>query len=71
MLPRLLRLPSRRLVTMLGLVLVIALAACRRAAPPTTAPDAATQTPPATALPTEDLSILYEDDFSDDDSGWP
>ncbi|MCC6191132.1 MAG: hypothetical protein IT318_19090, partial [Anaerolineales bacterium] len=42
-----------------------------RAAPPTTAPDAATQTPPATALPTEDLSILYEDDFSDDDSGWP
>jgi hypothetical protein len=60
-------------------VLVLVLAACRGAptaepatatTAPTTAP-AASDTPAEPAEPTADLTLLFEDDFSDDDSGWP
>jgi hypothetical protein len=53
-------------------MLVVLLSACRRGTPsPTAAVAQDTAVPPTAAPPTEDLSILYQDDFSDADSGWP
>jgi hypothetical protein len=59
----------------ISLALMIILAACRGTPteqPATaTSPPAATDTPAPPPEPTADLSILYQDDFSDADSGWP
>ena len=68
-------LARRRAWAQLSLAFMIVLAACRGT--PTPEPATATNPPPASDTPappqepTADLSILYQDDFSDADSGWP
>jgi hypothetical protein len=69
--------PARRQAwVQVSLALMIFLAACRGRPTPepataTNPPPASSNTPAQPAEPTPDLSILYEDDFSDADSGWP
>src|SRR4029079_14549421 len=61
-----------------GLALIVAIVACQpgeaptaTVAAPTNAPAAATTAASPNAASTADLTVLYFDDFSDINSGWP